>query len=214
MIVTGILALAAIHMARSNALIRELPAAETLGCTTVICSDKTGTLTKNEMTVQAVLCADDLYQVHGAGYDPEGFLLRNGSLMDPECAARAAARNTARRTTLQQRSPGQRRRSATTLSAIPTEGALLVAAAKAHLTDHCVRLDEIPFDSEKMYMATLHRGAHQESHLRQRLARAHISPLHPPTRRPTDQPHSKQTASIKEQAKLARPSTPAAGHGP
>jgi magnesium-transporting ATPase (P-type) len=160
MIVTGILALAAIHMARSNALIRELPAAETLGCTTVICSDKTGTLTKNEMTVQAVLCADELYEVHGAGYDPEGFLLRKGILMDTSelpSALHETLLAGLRCNNANLVKEGGRHH----IVGDPTEGALLVAAAKAHLTDHCVRLDEVPFDSEKMYMATLHRGEHQ-----------------------------------------------------
>ena len=160
MIVTGILALAAIHMARSNALIRELPAAETLGCTTVICSDKTGTLTKNEMTVQAVLCADDLYHVHGTGYDPEGFLLRNGRLIDPD-ALPAPLRATLLAGLRCNNAQLVKQAEHHHIVGDPTEGALLVAAAKAHLTDHCVRLDEIPFDSEKMYMATLHRGAHK-----------------------------------------------------
>lgn len=160
MIVTGILALSATHMARRNALIRRLPAAETLGCTTVICSDKTGTLTKNEMTVQAVLCADDLYKVHGVGYDPEGFLLQNGKLIDStklptplsETLLAGLLCNNARLVN----EAGRHQ-----IVGDPTEGALLVSAAKAHLTDHSERLDEIPFDSEKMYMATLHRGEHQ-----------------------------------------------------
>ena len=160
MIVTGILALAAIHMARCNALIRELPAAETLGCTTVICSDKTGTLTKNEMTVQAVLCADGLYEVHGVGYDPKGFLLHQGKLMNtselPE-ALRETLLTGLRCNNAQLVNEAGRHH----IVGDPTEGALLVSAAKAQLTDHSVRLDEIPFDSEKMYMATLHRGEHQ-----------------------------------------------------
>jgi Ca2+-transporting ATPase len=160
MIVTGILALAAIHMARSNALIRELPAAETLGCTTVICSDKTGTLTKNEMTVQAVLCADALYEVHGAGYDPDGFLLHKGKLMHTSelpTALRETLLTGLRCNNARLVTEGGRHQ----IVGDPTEGALLVSAAKAHLTDHSVRLDEIPFDSDKMYMATLHRGEHQ-----------------------------------------------------
>ena len=157
MIVTGILALAATHMARCNALIRQLPAAETLGCTTVICSDKTGTLTKNEMTVQAVLCADALYQVHGTGYDPEGFLLHNGRLLD-----RAALPAPLRATLLAGLSCNNaqlvKEGAHHHIVGDPTEGALLVAASKAQISDHSERLDEIPFDSDKMYMATLQRG--------------------------------------------------------
>jgi magnesium-transporting ATPase (P-type) len=163
MIVTGILALSATHMARRNALIRQLPAAETLGCTTVICSDKTGTLTKNEMTVQAVLCADKLHEVRGVGYDPEGFLLSEGNPIDTtklpiplrEALKAGLLCNNARLVN----EAGHHH-----IVGDPTEGALLVSAAKAHVADHHQRIDEIPFDSENMYMATLHRGEH-ENHI-------------------------------------------------
>ncbi|MGB1127080.1 MAG: cation-translocating P-type ATPase [Opitutales bacterium] len=160
MIVTGILALSATRMAARHALIRQLPAAETLGCTTVICSDKTGTLTKNEMTVQKILCADALYDISGVGYEPKGFFLKDGEPLDttelPD-ALRATLKagllcNDARLV-----SEGTKHH----IIGDPTEGALLVAAAKAHVADHHVRLDEIPFDSETMYMATLHEGEHE-----------------------------------------------------
>ncbi|MGJ8649912.1 MAG: cation-translocating P-type ATPase [Opitutaceae bacterium] len=157
MIVTGILALSATRMAQRNALIRRLPAAETLGCTTVICSDKTGTLTKNEMTVQKVLCADGLYEVSGVGYAPEGFFLKDGNPLDTTTLPHALVQ------TLQ---TGLLCNDASliveneqhSIVGDPTEGALLVSAAKAHVADHSERIDEIPFDSENMYMATLHKG--------------------------------------------------------
>lgn len=159
MIVTGILALSATRMARRSALIRRLPAAETLGCTTVICSDKTGTLTKNEMTVQTVLCADCSYEVRGVGYDPEGFFLHAGTPIDLS-ALPTPLHETLRVGLLCNNAQLVSEEKRHHIVGDPTEGALLVSAAKAHITDHSERLDEIPFDSENMYMATLHRGEH------------------------------------------------------
>ncbi len=157
MIVTGILALSATRMAQRSALIRRLPAAETLGCTTVICSDKTGTLTKNEMTVQAILCADSTYDVHGVGYDPEGFFVHSQAPVDL-AQLPLALRETLRCGLLCNDATLVKEGAHHHIVGDPTEGALLVSAAKAQVTDHSERLDEIPFDSENMYMATLHRG--------------------------------------------------------
>lgn len=163
MIVTGILALSATRMAERNALIRRLPAAETLGCTTVICSDKTGTLTKNEMTVQAVLCADHSYEVRGVGYNPEGFILSDENPIDPS-ELPTPLRETLRAGLLCNNATLVCEEGQHHIVGDPTEGALLVSAAKVHITDHSERLDEIPFDSENMYMATLHRGEN-ENHI-------------------------------------------------
>ena len=157
MIVTGILALSATRMAQRNALIRRLPAAETLGCTTVICSDKTGTLTKNEMTVQKILCAKHLYEVSGVGYSPDGFFLEGGEPLEAGRLPQALQQtlkaglfcNDARLVVENQQHQ---------IIGDPTEGALVVAAAKGHLIETAERLNEIPFDSENMYMATLHKG--------------------------------------------------------
>ncbi|CAA6677456.1 Cation-transporting ATPase [Lentimonas sp. CC4] len=157
MIVTGILALSATRMAQRSALIRRLPAAETLGCTTVICSDKTGTLTKNEMTVQAILCADSSYEVHGVGYDPDGFFAKDQAAIDLT-ELPSALRETLRTGLLCNDANLVKEGTHHHIVGDPTEGALLVAAAKAQITDHSERIDEIPFDSENMYMATLHRG--------------------------------------------------------
>jgi magnesium-transporting ATPase (P-type) len=157
MIVTGILALSATRMAQKNALIRRLPAAETLGCTTVICSDKTGTLTKNEMTVQKILCADALYEVSGVGYDPDGFILKDGTPLDATTLPNAL-RETLKTGSLCNNARLVREAGHHHIIGDPTEGALLVSAAKVHIADHHERIDEIPFDSENMYMATLHRG--------------------------------------------------------
>ena len=160
MIVTGILALSATRMAQHNALIRRLPAAETLGCTTVICSDKTGTLTKNEMTVLKVLCADASYDISGVGYIPEGTFSRDGNDLDPATAPlplletlRAGLHcNNAHLV-----HEGDRHQ----IVGDPTEGALIVSAFKAGITEHSERIEEIPFDSETQYMATLHHGENE-----------------------------------------------------
>ncbi len=157
MIVTGILALAATAMASRNALIRRLPAAETLGCTTVICSDKTGTLTKNEMTVLRIYCGGKGYEVNGVGYEPAGEFVLGSKVIDP------TQENNALAETLM---AGYQCNNATLVRdeeryhiiGDPTEGALVVSAAKAGITERLTRLDEIPFESEQMYMATLHWG--------------------------------------------------------
>jgi P-type Ca2+ transporter type 2C len=158
MIVTGILALAATTMARRNALIRRLPAAETLGCTTVICSDKTGTLTKNQMTVTRIYADSRDYAVSGAGYIPEGELIYGDTILTgwqghtalQETLTAGLWCNNACLNT-----------SSETVQLIgdPTEGALVVSALKTGLTSGNERMDELPFDSQRMFMATLHRGA-------------------------------------------------------
>lgn len=158
MIVTGILALAATRMAKRNALIRRLPAAETLGCTSVICSDKTGTLTKNEMTVIQVLCSDDQYKVGGVGYQPEGtFSTGTGEVLDCDTNAPAALKETLI-AGMCCNDASLVRGDIPHIIGDPTEGALLVSAAKAGLDQVPERLDVLPFDSERMLMATLHRG--------------------------------------------------------
>jgi len=163
MIVTGILALAATRMAQRNALIRRLPAAETLGCTTVICSDKTGTLTKNEMTVLKVLTADAVYDMDGVGYAPEGAIRHDGRRIPP-AEAPAPLIATLRTGLLCNNARLVHEDERHHIVGDPTEGALVVSAAKAGLLDHTEHLDEIPFDSEIRYMATLHRGD-GENHL-------------------------------------------------
>ncbi len=156
MLVTSILALAAGDMARRNALIRRLPAAETLGCTTVTCSDKTGTLTKNEMTVCRAMAGSVDYRVSGVGFGSEGtFSLADGSapvMADhPALLETLIAGHQCNDAFLVQTDQGVR------IQGDPTEAALLVSAAKASLVDRFDRIDEIPFDSANMYMATLHQ---------------------------------------------------------
>lgn len=157
MIVTGVLALAATAMAKRNVLIRRLPAAETLGCTTVICSDKTGTLTKNEMTVLKVFSGQTDYKISGSGYDSRGELLNSdgSSIQDLPIELKETLKagyicNNARLVREEDRNR---------IIGDPTEGALLVSATKAGIDVKTARLDEIPFDSELMYMATLQQEA-------------------------------------------------------
>lgn len=147
-------AVGAMHMARRNALIRRLPAAETLGCTTVICSDKTGTLTKNEMTVVRIYCGGRDYQVSGVGYEPSGEFSQgnNPVQIDKGLIETLTAGYLCNNATLVKEEEGYN------IKGDPTEGALIVSAAKAGITKSSPRLDEIPFESEQQYMATLHRG--------------------------------------------------------
>ncbi len=158
MIVTTILALAATFMAKKNSLIRRLPAAETLGCTTVICSDKTGTLTKDEMTVKKIFAGNKVYEVSGVGYEPHGDFLLDGNVIDLHNFNKPLS-ETLRAGCLCNNATLTKREGRYTVIGDPTEGALFVSGAKAGIADQMHRLDEIPFESEKMYMCTLHEGS-------------------------------------------------------
>ncbi|MFC2033338.1 cation-translocating P-type ATPase [Chloroflexota bacterium] len=161
-VVTVVLAIGMRAMARRNAIIRRLVAVETLGSATVICSDKTGTLTLNEMTVRRLYIDGQWLEVSGEGYLPEGEFQRDGRAINPHEDSKLALHlrigavcNDAVLT-----KEDERRCS---IFGDPTEGALVVAAGKAGMTKEKLekaypRLDEIPFQSEKMYMATLHPG--------------------------------------------------------
>lgn len=157
MLVTSILALAAAAMAKRNALIRRLPAAETLGCTTVICSDKTGTLTKNEMTVVRISAGGEDYQVSGVGYDPSGQFSTDSRIIEPANSGGALI-ETLRAGLLCNNAALDIEEGRYKIVGDPTEGALVVAATKAGLTERPVRLDEVPFDSDKKYMAVLYEN--------------------------------------------------------
>jgi Ca2+-transporting ATPase len=155
-IVVAILALASTAMARRQALIRKLPAAETLGCASVICSDKTGTLTRNEMTVVRLFTGGRRYRVTGSGYEPLGEFLRDGLAVDLGLEP-AELRETLRAAAWCNDTVLEVRDGRYFVVGDPTEGALVVVAAKGRLpADPAVRLDEIPFESEHRYMATLH----------------------------------------------------------
>ncbi|RZN15240.1 MAG: HAD family hydrolase [Methanosarcinales archaeon] len=152
-IVTINLAIGVKKMAERNAIIRNLPSVETLGSTTVICTDKTGTLTKNQMTVTVIDTISRRYTLTGAGYEPVGEFLYNGQGVDPlsddnlirTLEAGAWCNDAA----LSENGSG--------IEGDPTEGALLVAALKAGVASDLQRLDVIPFEPENQYMATLHK---------------------------------------------------------
>jgi magnesium-transporting ATPase (P-type) len=155
-IVVAILALASTAMSRRQALIRKLPAAETLGCASVICSDKTGTLTRNEMTVVRLFAGGRRYRVTGSGYEPLGEFLRDDLAVDLDLEP-AELRETLRAAAWCNDTVLEARDGRYFVVGDPTEGALVVVAAKGRLpADRAARLDEIPFESENRYMATLH----------------------------------------------------------
>jgi magnesium-transporting ATPase (P-type) len=154
--VTLSLALATQRMARRHALVRRLSSVETLGETTVICTDKTGTLTEDEMTVQSIWTPEGWVEVEGAGYEPFGRFLSDGRVLDPDSLAELLRAgllcNDARLV-----QTGE----AWTVLGDPTEGALIVLAEKGglrHEQEAAIRprLSEVPFSSERKRMTTVH----------------------------------------------------------
>lgn len=160
-VVTIVLALGVTRMSRRRAIIRKLPAVETLGTATVICSDKTGTLTKNEMTVTGAYVNGRLFKATGTGYDPAGsFLDQKGNevraLEDEGLKLLLLGGLLNSDAQLEDTGKGYR------VIGDPTEGSLVVAAAKAGLSGDAAikshpRLAEIPFDSDRKMMTTFHR---------------------------------------------------------
>ncbi|OGV67945.1 MAG: carbonate dehydratase [Lentisphaerae bacterium RIFOXYA12_FULL_48_11] len=156
------LAIGVSKMAKRNAIIRKLPAVETLGSTSVICSDKTGTLTQNQMTVEKIFAGNMLFDVSGVGYAPHGEFSLNGTITTPgssraleECLIAGMLCNDSN---LVSNGDGWK------IEGDPTEGALITSARKAGisrdtLTVKLPRVDAIPFESQYQYMATLHKKA-------------------------------------------------------
>jgi Ca2+-transporting ATPase len=159
-VVTTCLAIGVTRMSNRNAIIKKLHSVETLGCTSVICSDKTGTLTKNEMTVRSIWTGGKIYTVSGTGYEPEGNILLDGNKVDPlsipdvELTLRVGllcnnARISQDETNKKWNTFGD-----------PTEGCLITSAWKAGLdpkttSEKYERIDEIPFDSKRKRMTTI-----------------------------------------------------------
>jgi len=158
-IVTGALAIGMHQMAKSNALIRKMPAVETLGCTTVICSDKTGTLTKGEMTVRRVQVRGQAYEVTGVGYAPVGAFK---GLQPEDAAGHADLEVLLQAGVFCNDASLDETDGRWAVKGDPTEGALIVAASKLGLNPLELRLEnprieEIPFSSERKRMTTLHK---------------------------------------------------------
>lgn len=159
-VVTVTMAIGITRMARRNAIIRKLPAVETLGSTTIICSDKTGTLTKNELTVKAVYDGHHGFEVTGSGYDLEGEILHDWEPADEESLKRPLA--VLRIGLLCNESRMIQKDGQISIDGDPTEGALIISATKGGLNLEDERKDYpqvgiIPFESERGFMATLHR---------------------------------------------------------
>ena len=156
--VTITLAIGVKRMADVHAIIRKLPAVETLGSTTVICSDKTGTLTENQMTVQKLLAGGEVYEMSGSGYAPEGEVKKGDAAVAAD--ASVALIECLRAGLLCNDSRLVQKDGRWIIEGDPTEGALLVSAAKAGLkvdaAEAWPRVDVIPFESQRAYMATLH----------------------------------------------------------
>ena len=153
-VVTIALALGVKRMAGQNALVKRLPSVETLGCTTVICTDKTGTLTRNEMTVTRLYVNHEVMEVTGTGYVPVGVFFSMGKKTDPGPAATLLRIGALNNDAALAEGGG--------IIGDPTEACLIVSAAKGGLTkalleESLPRVHEIPFDSDRKRKSTIHR---------------------------------------------------------
>lgn len=158
-VVTVTLAIGVSRLAKRNAIVKRLASVETLGSTTVICSDKTGTLTLNQMTATTLLAGGRRYDIDGLGYGPVGEIALDGSPIDQ--AGRDELRPALLAAVLCNDAHLRDEDGRTALVGDPTEGALVVLAAKGGLDPGGVRselprIDEVPFDSSTKFMATLH----------------------------------------------------------
>lgn len=156
-IMTITLAIGVQQMARRNAIIRRLPSVETLGAVNVICSDKTGTLTRNEMTAKNIITAEKKYEIEGSGYNPEGKFAADEKEVNPEKdKVLWQLLRTARVCNNSEIEKDENNN--WKLTGTPTEGALLTMSYKAGLKDFKPeRIDTIPFESEHKYMASLNK---------------------------------------------------------
>ncbi len=159
-IVTGALAVGMYRMAKVNTIVRRLPAVETLGCTSVICADKTGTMTKGEMTVQRIYVNGQTIKISGVGYEPQGEFMFEDKKIEPsdeELQTLLKIATLCNDAKLEKETQTER----WMIKGDPTEGALVVTAAKAglwreELEKDAPRIGEIPFSSERKCMTTVH----------------------------------------------------------
>ena len=169
-IVTVGLSLGVRRMAAANAIVRKLPAVETLGAATVICSDKTGTLTRNEMTVRAIATSNATVEVGGSGYIPEGDFTVEGKKVDAASPHGEALSQTLRAAALANDSTLGQREGRWAVQGDPTEGALVVAARKFGIgmadLERLPRIAEIPFTSERKRHTTVHADLDNPAELR------------------------------------------------
>lgn len=166
-VVTAVLAIGVQRMARRNAIVRKLPAVETLGSANVIASDKTGTLTRNEMTVRTLVTASGRVDVTGTGYEPHGELRQDGQAAVADPRLQGEVERALRAADLANNAVLQEEGGRWTIQGDPTEGALIVAARKAGLEEEALgarfeRVGEVPFSSERKLMSTVHDDASKE----------------------------------------------------
>ncbi|MCF8240737.1 MAG: cation-translocating P-type ATPase [Melioribacteraceae bacterium] len=158
-VVTISIALGVRRMVKRKALIRKLPAVETLGSTNIICSDKTGTLTQDQMTIRKIWVSDKIFDVSGSGYSPDGEFSLNGSSLDPQNEKdlmKLLQMGTLCNDTVLKKEDGKWE-----ILGDPTEGSIAVTAKKAGINideykNQFPRIDEIPFSSESKRMSTIH----------------------------------------------------------
>ena len=177
-VVTIALALGVQRMIKRKAIVRQLPSVETLGCATVICSDKTGTLTQNKMTVRQIYTGNNMYGVEGEGYDPKGkfFLNRKGiiPLKDKNiklamtiCALSSNTHLVKDDVSIKPKWRGKKNNQNWNIKGDPTEGALMVAASKAgiwkqDLEKKMSRVGELPFDSKRKRMTVIYEDSNKK----------------------------------------------------
>jgi P-type Ca2+ transporter type 2C len=169
-IVTIGLSLGVRRMAAAHAIVRKLPAIETLGAATVICSDKTGTLTRNEMTVRAIFCAGSVVEVGGSGYAPEGAFICEGKSLAAGASIHGGVEQILTAAALVNDAALTNSEGRWTVQGDPTEGALVVAARKFGITEQSLarhrRVAEIPFTSERKRHTTVHVDPEKPNDLR------------------------------------------------
>jgi calcium-translocating P-type ATPase len=162
--VTITLAIGVNRMAKKNAIIRKLPAVETLGSVTTICSDKTGTLTQNKMNVTNIYCANNSYEVNGVGYIPKGDILQNTHIVED---VNTDLRELLNAGYLCNESYLVEKEGEYKINGDPTEGALIVSALKGGVDEYSInkefpRVDILPFESNRQLMATINKDALQD----------------------------------------------------